>query len=131
MAEKSKIKVCPLNECGVLITGGTSGVGLATAIQFAAAGVPRIALVGRNAERGQKARDAVLKLSPGTQVEFISADANQADQALRAAEQAKEKLGCIDVLVNSTVAAYVPILFHDMPIADIQPTVVQQVMAPL
>lgn len=131
MTEASKIKVRALSECGVLITGGTSGVGLATAIQFAAAGVTRIGLVGRNQARGQQARDAVLKLSPDTQVEFIAADANQIDQAVRAAEQAKAKLGSIDVLVNSTVAAYVPILFHDMPIADIEPTMVQQIMAPL
>ena len=39
---------------GVLITGGTSGIGLAAARLFLAAGA-RIILAGRNAERGEEA----------------------------------------------------------------------------
>ena len=128
---KIKIKARALNESGVLIVGGTSGVGLATAMQFAAAGVTRIGLIGRNEERGKQACEAVLKNASGIQVEFFAADANKVDQAVRAAEQAKAKLGSIDVLVNSTVAAYVPILLHDMPLADIEAILVQQAVAPM
>ena len=36
-----------------LVAGGTSGVGLASAIGFAEAGVRRIALLARNPERGK------------------------------------------------------------------------------
>jgi len=45
----------PLEECAVVITGGTSGVGLATAHAFAEVGVTRLALIGRNHARGMAA----------------------------------------------------------------------------
>src|SRR5262245_6259970 len=48
MADDEIGKPRPLRDSAVLITGGTSGVGLAAALRFAAAGVKRIALVGRS-----------------------------------------------------------------------------------
>ncbi len=131
MTNTRKIRVPALIECGVLIAGGTSGVGLAAALQFAAAGVPRIGLIGRNAERGGAAREAVMKHAPEAKVVFIAADANQVDQAARAVEVGLEKLGKIDVLVNSTVGPAIPKLFHEMLVEDIAPTVFQQMMGPL
>ena len=81
MADQPNINVSELSESGVVITGGTSGVGLATAHQFAAAGVRRLVLVGRNLQRGEAARDAVRAVLPEAQVEFIAADANDPAQA--------------------------------------------------
>lgn len=121
----------PLDDCGVLITGGTAGTGLATAMQFAAAGVPRIAIVGRNEERGQQARQAVLTAHPRTVVEFIAGDMNDIEQVVRVCDTARSRLGAIDVLVNSTVGPFGPTLFHKIPLEDLLPTVVQQLMAPL
>lgn len=121
----------PLAESGVLITGGTSGIGLASAMAFAAAGVPRIGIIGRNVERGEKARAEVLKKSPNAKVEFIAADANFADQAVYAGTRAKELLGNIDVLLNATVGPYVPELFHETKIEDIIPMIIQQQIAPM
>lgn len=120
-----------LEEAGVLIAGGTSGVGLASALAFAAAGVPRIALIGRNVERGERARNTVAKQHPRTQVSYIAADANKPKQALAAAETAKEALGQIDVLVNATVGPYTPILFHEIPPEDIEEILVQQALGPM
>src|SRR6202041_1706024 len=40
-------------DAAVVIAGGTSGVGLASALGFAAAGVRRLVLLGRTAERGE------------------------------------------------------------------------------
>lgn len=131
MTEASRIWVPTLTEAGVLITGGTSGVGLATAIQFVQAGVRRIGLIGRNEGRGQQACDKVRALVPEVQIEFIAADANEADQAARAVEEAIARLGAVDVLVNSTVGPAVPKLFHTMPIDEIASTVSQQMLAPL
>lgn len=121
----------PLAEAGVLITGGTSGVGLATALRFARAGVRGIALVGRDAGRGRRACEAVRQAAPAVDVRFIAADANRVDQARAAVEQALAQLQRIDVLVNSTLAEFTPHLFHDTPPEDIQPIIVERLMAPL
>jgi len=131
MAVPSPVTARPLEECGVLVTGGTSGAGLATAIQFAAAGVKRLALVGRDDARGRRAREAVLAQAPHAHVAFIMADANEVDQAERAAVEAKKTLGRIDVLVNSTLTEFTPRLFHDTAIADIEPIIFDRLMAPL
>ncbi len=131
MTEVPTRKPLPLAECSVLITGGTSGVGLATAIQFAEAGVPRIGINGRDAERGAKARAAVLARVPTARVEFFAGDCNDAAQATTVCEAARESFGRIDVLVNSTVGPYGPTLFHDIPLDEIAPMVTKQMLAPL
>jgi len=113
----------------VLVTGGTSGVGLATAIAFAEAGVRRIALIGRNVERGREAAQQVA--ATGAAVKFVQADANSCDQARRAGEEATTHLGGIDVLINSTAGSVRPELFHDIELASIPDIVAQQLMAPL
>jgi NAD(P)-dependent dehydrogenase (short-subunit alcohol dehydrogenase family) len=120
-----------LEASGVVITGGTSGVGLATALRFAEAGVKRMALLGRNVERGEAAREMVMNAHPELQVLFVSADANHVDQVNRAVAQVRAALGSIDVLVNSTVGTFVPTLFHELPIEDIETLLVQQMLAPL
>ena len=131
MADAPKRKALPLPECGVLITGGTSGVGLATAIQFVEAGVARIAVNGRNPERGEAARQAILARAPGAKVEFIAGDCNESAQAREVCEAARERLGSVDVLVNSTVGLYGPTLFHKIPLEDIPKIVSGQMLAPL
>jgi NAD(P)-dependent dehydrogenase (short-subunit alcohol dehydrogenase family) len=120
-----------LTETSALITGGTSGVGLATAIMLATAGVPRIAVNGRNVERGEKARQAVLAKAPGADVIFVAGDCNELDQATAVCEAAKARFGNVDLLVNSTVGSYGPRLFHNIPIPDVPDMLVKQIMAPL
>ena len=55
-----------LDESSALIVGGTAGIGLASARALAAAGVPRIVIVGRNAERGQLAAKSIAELGAAT-----------------------------------------------------------------
>lgn len=131
MTEDNRPLARALSKSTVLIAGGTAGVGLSTAIQFARAGAPGIALIGRNAERGQQACAAVRAQVPGAKAVFIAADANDAVQAARAAEDARRQLGRIDVLVNSTVGPFVPRLLHLTPAEDIAPMLVGQMLAPL
>jgi NAD(P)-dependent dehydrogenase (short-subunit alcohol dehydrogenase family) len=121
----------PLTECGALIVGGTSGVGLATAIQLARSGVTRIALMARDVERGERACQAVLATAPATKVYFVQGDANDLEQAIKASERARELLVNIDVLVNTTTSTFTPELFHRTPVADIKAIINQLVMAPL
>ena len=131
MAIPKAVYARPLSEACVLITGGTSGAGLATAVQFAAAGSKRIGLIGRDAARGAAARATVLAQAPDALVEFIVADANQVGQATSAAQQARAKLGRIDVLVNSTLTEFTPQLFHNTAIDEIGPIIFDRIMAPL
>lgn len=115
----------------VIITGGTSGVGLATAHRLAADGDTRIALIGRNAERGKQACAAVHAAAPATDVHFVAGDANDPAQAETAAISARDLLGGVDVLVNSTTATYVPALLRDTPVTDIVAMLVDQAVGPM
>jgi NAD(P)-dependent dehydrogenase (short-subunit alcohol dehydrogenase family) len=116
----------PLEESRALIVGGTSGVGLETARQLLAAGVPRIVLVGRNADRGAQ---ALATLDGGERATFIAGDGGQADEATRIAGAAHDAMGGIDILVNSTVPDILPDLFHRTPIESI-PSILSQLALP-
>lgn len=114
----------------VVITGGTSGVGLATAHRFAAEG-DRVVLIGRDAERGRKACAAVRAVKPEAEVHFVAGDANDPARAQAAADSARELLGGIDVLVNSTTGHHPPGLLRDVPIEDIVGIVIGLAVAPM
>lgn len=131
MSETAKWTPVPLNKASVLITGGTSGVGLSTAIRFAEAGSPNIGIIGRNKERGEAARKKVQAVAPKANVQFFAADCNFADQAVAACEAAHKAFGRIDALVNSTTASYAPKLLHNTAVEDMQGILFEQVMAPL
>jgi NAD(P)-dependent dehydrogenase (short-subunit alcohol dehydrogenase family) len=78
----------------VLVTGGTSGLGLAMASALAAAGAA-VALTGRSAERAA----AVAAGLPGaTGLELDVRDESSVTQAV---DQAWSRLGGIDMLVNN------------------------------
>jgi 2-hydroxycyclohexanecarboxyl-CoA dehydrogenase len=118
-------------ERGILISGGTSGVGLATAMAFASAGARKLVLVGRDTQRGKDAVERVCAEYPRSAPTFLPADANDPDAAEQVAATAVARLGRLDVLVNSTVAPYQPTLLHDIPIAELLSMLVQQAAAPI
>jgi L-fucose dehydrogenase len=83
-----------LRDKAVLISGGTKGIGAATARLFAAEGA-RVAIIGRDPEAGAK---LAAELPGGL---FIAADlTNEADCA-RAVGEALADFGQLDVLVNN------------------------------
>lgn len=131
MSDSPDVIARPFNDCSALIVGGTSGVGLATAMQLAEAGVRRIALVGRNAERGEQARQKVLAISGEATVLFVQGDANHVDQAQRIVAEAHAGMGSVDILVNATIGVYTPDPLMKTPIEDIQPIILSVVMAPM
>ena len=82
-----------------LITGGTSGIGRATAEKLAQLGI-HVLLVGRNAERGKKAVDDIR--ASGGKADFISSDLRDADSARAVAKQAIQLGGGhVDILINN------------------------------
>ena len=78
-----------------LVTGGTSGIGEATAVLFAEEGA-QVAIVGRNEERG----NAVVQRI-GRDAIFIPADVCSADDCRRSIERTVDAFGRIDVLFNN------------------------------
>ena len=82
----------------ILITGGTSGIGKATALKFAAAG-SKVVLSGRREPEGQAVVDAIR--GNGGEATYIKADvSNEADvQALVA--KTVETYGRLDVAFNN------------------------------
>jgi NAD(P)-dependent dehydrogenase (short-subunit alcohol dehydrogenase family) len=82
-----------------LITGGTSGIGFATAMKLAQLGI-RVLVVGRNAERGKKAVEEIRAV--GGKADFISADLQDAASAREVAKRANELgNGQVDILINN------------------------------
>ncbi|MDQ4064128.1 MAG: SDR family oxidoreductase [Actinomycetota bacterium] len=84
----------------VLITGGTSGIGKATAIALAAMGA-NVTITGRNRERGEQAVEEVRRESGNEEVELILADLAVQAEVRRLAEEFRERHDRLDVLVNN------------------------------
>src|SRR5262249_36526473 len=80
-----------------LITGGGSGVGLATARLFLKEGA-KVAIAGRNAD---KLAGAMKELGGGLNLMAHAADVSDAPQADALVKAVTEKFGRIDVLVNN------------------------------
>jgi 2-hydroxycyclohexanecarboxyl-CoA dehydrogenase len=106
-----------LDASTALIVGGTAGIGLASARALAAAGVPRIVIVGRNAERGKLAAKSIAEL--GAAAYFVAGDATDPGAAVAVAAEADRILSGIDILMCSTAADVRPELFVDIATADI------------
>lgn len=81
-----------------LITGGTSGIGSATAIRFAKEGA-KVAITGRNVEHGDQVVAEITEA--GGEAIFIRADVRIAEDCRHAVEQTLERFGRIDVLFNN------------------------------
>jgi len=100
MSERFKNKVA-------VVTGGNSGIGLATARAFAREGA-RVAITGRS--------DTTLKAAQkelGPDVLVLRADSSQVSEIAKAMDRIKERFGRIDALfVNAGVGKFVP--FEDV-----------------
>ena len=108
----------------ILITGGTSGIGLAAARRFAADPATRIVLNGRDAGRGAAACMVLRAHLPADAVGFVAADiSTQAGAARLVAESVELLGGKIDVLINSAGGEVTPALFHDTTLDEIDATV--------
>jgi NAD(P)-dependent dehydrogenase (short-subunit alcohol dehydrogenase family) len=81
-----------------LITGGTSGIGSATALRFAEEGAA-VVITGRNAERG----DQVVKdiVDAGGEALFVESDVRLAKDCSDAVDKTLDRFGKIDVLFNN------------------------------
>ena len=87
-----------------IVTGGGSGIGYETARLFLEEGV-RVLIAGRNADKLDKARDALAKQTGG-EIYAVQADMTREADIKRMVDVAKDKLGGVDILVNNAGTMY-------------------------
>lgn len=100
----------------VLLTGGTSGIGLAAARLFLGAGCS-VALAGRSAQRGAAALASLADLAEEGKAAFFAADIRQPAEAKRLVSEVLTHLGRLDVLVNAA-GVYMERSLEDMTEED-------------
>jgi NAD(P)-dependent dehydrogenase (short-subunit alcohol dehydrogenase family) len=86
-----------------LITGGTSGIGEATAVLFATEGAD-VAITGRNEHRGAAVVERIEQ--HGGHAAFFHADVSIASDCRRAVEETLRAFGRLDILFNNAGVFY-------------------------
>jgi NAD(P)-dependent dehydrogenase (short-subunit alcohol dehydrogenase family) len=87
----------------VLVTGGGSGLGKATATAFARAGA-RIAILSRSAERLETSAEEIR--SAGAEVLAVPADVRSPEAVEAAVERIETELGPLEILVNNAAGNF-------------------------
>jgi NAD(P)-dependent dehydrogenase (short-subunit alcohol dehydrogenase family) len=85
------------------VAGGTSGINLGIARRLVQAGA-RASLLGRNAERGQKAVQALREA--GGEAAYAQGDVREYAAMERALSEAVERFGPLDILVNGAAGNF-------------------------
>lgn len=86
-----------------IITGANAGIGRAAAGQIADAGL-HVIMACRNQERGEAARELLLKENPGRSLELQLLDMSSQSSIRRFAQQITETYPTIDVLIHNAAA---------------------------
>src|SRR3954447_21280412 len=89
----------PMAGTTALVTGGTGGIGAATALGLARLGA-RVAITGRQAVRAGNTA-AEIRAETGARVDVLTADLSVQPEVRRLAAEALDRLPSIDVLVNN------------------------------
>lgn len=82
-----------------LITGGTKGIGAATALTLAREGMDVSLVARQGGDTAAAVRQQILAM--GRRCELIPADVASADEALRCVRETTERLGPITVLIHA------------------------------
>ncbi len=84
----------------VLVTGGTGGIGRATAQGLARLGA-RVGIVGRDHTRAEHAADQIREKAGAAQIDVFAADLSSQVEVRRLAEEVLSTYPRLDVLVNN------------------------------
>lgn len=101
----------------VIVTGGTKGIGFATAKKFLSC-KDKVIILGRH-----ECEDAVKELQKEGEVTFMKADVSVVDDCCHVVSAVMEKYGRIDVLVNAAGVVGTRGNFVDLDLSDIQNTI--------
>ena len=89
-----------MNGRTVLVTGGTGGIGKATATALAALGA-RVGIVGRDRQRGEAAAQDITRAAPAAAVDVFVTDLSAQAAVRRLAAEVLATYPRLDVLVNN------------------------------
>jgi len=89
-----------MQDSNILITGGTDGMGKATALQLAKIGT-RLLLVSRSRHKGNAAVTEIISASGNESVTFLQADLSLMREVRRTAAHVRQTLDRLDVLVHA------------------------------
>src|SRR6201993_1136368 len=87
-----------------IVTGGTSGIGKATAIEFARAGA-KVVLSGRREKEGAQVVAEIKKL--GRDAAFVQADVAKDSHVKKMVDFTVEKFGRLDIAFNNAGVEWV------------------------
>src|SRR5579864_5043269 len=94
-----------MNTQVVLITGGLTGIGRATALAFAKEGA-QVVVSGRRDEEGQKLVSEIRQA--GAEAEFIHADVRREEDVRNLIDKTVKRFGRLDIAVNNAGTEGVP-----------------------
>ncbi|VAW72546.1 3-oxoacyl-[acyl-carrier protein] reductase [hydrothermal vent metagenome] len=99
----------------VLVTGGATGIGLATAIRFAEEGA-KVVIASRSESAGGRAVDAIK--ASGGEATFIQTDVSQEAQVEALIQKTVETYGKLDAAFNNSGTEGMPALLVDDEVAN-------------
>ena len=99
----------------VVITGGTSGIGEATAKMFLKEGA-KVVIVGSSKEKGARACDEIKKM--GYEIKFIQADISKPGDVKALMDEVVITYKKIDYAVNNAAVDHEPVRAHEIPEED-------------
>lgn len=94
-----------MNRRVCIITGGTSGIGLAAGRELSTQGF-RLVLVGRSSAEGDRAVGIISGRFPSANVEFIQADISSMIEVRELASALSSKFAAIEILINNAGARF-------------------------
>ncbi len=89
----------------ILLTGGNSGIGKATALALAKLGASLV-LVCRDESRAQSAKDEILRKTGNSSIELITANLLLQNEVRKAAAEFQSNHSRLDVLINNAGTNY-------------------------
>lgn len=84
----------------VMVTGATSGIGQATALQLARMGATTI-IAGRNQAKSQATVDAIRQETGNPNVDYVLADLSSISETTTLAHEFKNRYDHLDILINN------------------------------
>ena len=87
-----------------LVTGGSAGIGLGIADKLAREGC-KLVICGRNQQNIKQTESWLIQQIPDLEILSLSADVQKYNQSEKLVNEALEKFGKIDILINNSQGA--------------------------